>query len=389
MKKILFVSLFADPLSENNSRLNSVYDYSQAEKLIITADFDHSKKEYRSQYSKNRNVVCLHVPRYKTNISLGRLYSHVCFAKQLDSFFNTIMDKPDVVYCAMPSSTAAFVCAKYCKRLGIKLVIDVIDLWPDSLIPVNRFFKIFKYLLFPWKYITIFAYKSANIIIGESHEYVNIAHKYNFSAPVYPAYLGVNQEQIDNLRRKSNIHLEKPKDEIWICYAGSLGNSYDFESLLKAVKRLEGTCTYKLYFVGGGEKQSYLEAKLREYNINGEITGNVSYSDYLKYLSYCDIGINVFKKDTLVVHSYKFNDYVASRLFILNSLEGETAEMIDQYEIGKNFDFADNSLIEVLYEVCSNWFKYKEFRQNNTRLVEEILDKKKIYSELMSTILKC
>lgn len=388
MKKVLFVSLFGSPFSENNSRLNSIYDYSQAEKLIITSDFDHGKKEYRPQYAGSRNVVYLHVPQYYTNISLRRLYSHVCFAKQLNLFLKTITNIPDVVYCAMPSSTAAFVCGKYCKRLGITFVIDVIDLWPDSLIPVNRFFKFFRHLLFPWRYLTVSAYKYADILIGESQKYVNIAHKYNSSAPAYPVYLGVNRELVESLKNKSSVCLQKPEDEIWICYAGSLGNSYDFDTLLESVRFLNGTCKYRLLFIGGGEKQVYLESKLKEYNINGEITGNVSYNDYLKYLSYCDIGINIFKKDTLVVHSYKFNDYVASQLFILNSLLGETAEMIDHYEVGKNFDFKDNPLMKVLNEVCLNWTEYKLQRQNNIRLIEEVLDKKKIYSELMANILK-
>lgn len=54
------------------------------------------------------------------------------------------------------------------------------DLWPDSLIPVLGIKgKLMKAILYPWKYITIQAYKMADVILGESKFYVDVARKYN------------------------------------------------------------------------------------------------------------------------------------------------------------------------------------------------------------------
>ena len=386
MKKVLIVSLFGDPLSNNNSRLNNVYDYIDAECLIITADFDHGRKQYRTGKG-GRKAMYLHVPSYKQNLSCKRIYSHLWFAYRLYHYLHVLVEKPDIIYCAMPTSSAAFICGKFCKKYNIRFVIDVVDLWPDSLIPVNKWFRMFRCILYPWKFLTISAYRHANVILGESIRYVTVASQYNKDAMTYPIYLGIDLKKNCELKEKSQIKLEKDPLEIWICYGGSLGNSYDFETLLEAVKDISENCHYKLLFVGGGETQDYIEKRIKELGLNALITGEVSYGDYLKYLSYCDIGINIFKKDTLVVHSYKFNDYVASGLFVLNNLEGETAKIIEDYQIGLNFDYFENPLVEVLRDVCTHWDYYKNFRQNHSRLIDEKLEKEKIYKPILTEIL--
>ncbi|EXZ31378.1 hypothetical protein M136_4858, partial [Bacteroides fragilis str. S36L11] len=77
--------------------------------------------------------------------------------------------------------------------------------------------------------------------------------------------------------------------------------------------------------------------------------------------------------------------------FILNSLDGETSELIEKYKIGKNFNFDDNSLKNVLVDILDNWSFYEKYRNNNQILLNEILDKNKIYSSLPSFIdeIKC
>ena len=72
--------------------------------------------------------------------------------------------------------------------------------------------------------------------------------------------------------------------------------------------------------------------------------------------------------------------------FILNSLEGETAEMIDKYKIGKNFDFTERPLDLVLNDVITNWDKYVLYRQNLSNFIDEKLNKKKIYSVVNSLL---
>lgn len=381
--KILLITAFADIMVSSNNRCRVIFDYLKADKQIITTDFCHSKKTYYPSIElKNKDYKFIHVPAYSRNLSIKRIFSHVVFAYRLWKYLTSIEKKISVLYCAMPTSTAAYVCGRYCKKNKVKFVIDVIDLWPNSLFPLTSYQRLLSIITYPWKWITIQAYKMADVIIGESVKYANEAAIYNKKAPVYPFYLGVDLDQVEELLLKSTIELIKPENEIWIVYGGSLGTSYDFETLVKSISILNGKYKYKLLFVGDGVARKSVEKLISKFQVNAEITGFVSYSDYLKYLSYCDIAVNIFKENTKVVHSYKFNDYVATNCFILNSLTGETADMVEKYKNGLNFGFKLNKLDEVIIECLDNWNIYKHWKLNNEKLVKEVLDKKMIYSKI-------
>ncbi len=386
MKRIVLISTFGRPEINDNSRISSVYDYMVGDKQIVTSDFDHTLKAYKDvNITSGRNVIHLHVPAYRKNVGFRRIYSHYVFAKRLKKYLRNISDKPDIIYCAMPTSTAAYVAGKYCKKNNCKFVIDVIDLWPDSLFPISKLIKLAAPVLFFWKRITRKAYQMADLIYAESKQYAEVAHAANPSVPYYYAYLGVDSALLNKIG--NSIQNSRSKNELLICYGGNLGDSYDFDTLLDALIFLkEKGIQYKFLFVGDGVRKTYLENRIKQTHLNAFITGALSYDAYIEYLSQCDIGINIFNKGSKVVYSYKFNDYLLTNLFILNSLNGETAEMVDQYHVGKNFNFTTNLLKDVLYDVCKNWNDYKLFG-NQTALVDEVLDKKNIYRLMCDKII--
>lgn len=376
---IVFVSLFGGG-AYSHGRASTVYKRINSEKIFFTSDYAHTAKRYRNVKWKRDDEKLIHVPSYSKNVSIGRLWSHLTFALKLRKLLNDMNPKPKALYCAMPSSSSAFVCARYCRKNHIKFVIDVIDLWPDSLMPILSDNRIVKILLFPWAYMSRYAYKSADVIFGESRAYTNVAKTFNPSAEVYPIYLGIDMVQINKCKENRSVHLEKTEDEIWIAYGGTLKASNDFHTLLEAIKAIHGKFKYKLWLIGDGEERVNIEKYLAENKLNAEITGFCRYQDLLSYLSYCDIAINIFRKGTKVAFSYKFNDYVAMNCFVLNSLEGETAQMVDDYQIGRNFDFDKNTLSNILKDTLIHWDYYSTWKNNTNRLVEERLDKEKIYS---------
>ncbi len=356
--------------------------------FAVTTDFNHGKKQYcsESDIAFLTNRIRLHVPAYKKNLSFGRIYSHLKFALSLKKYLKNLENHPDLVYCAMPTSSAAYIAGKYCKKYKIPFVIDVIDLWPDSLIPIVPFKKMIDIMVSPWRFMTHKAYKMADYISGESKKYSEIAHVHNPLVPHSYTYLGVDNSTIIQLIAESNVMIKKPDNEIWIAYGGSLGQSYDFDVILKGLKMLqEKKFPYKMWFVGDGEKAGYINEYAQKYNLNAEITGRLAYKDLLKYLSYCDIAINSFKEGTLVVHSYKFNDYVATGCFVLNNLPGETAQMIDNYKIGYNFN--SKTFNKMLYKAIVNWSTIKlDLSRNIIKLINSELDTASIYKRLKQDI---
>lgn len=378
--KWVFVAAFNN-INIDNNRVLSIMNYVEGEKNSFSTDFYHGKKRYYNEEESRGDIqTFLHVPAYTKNLSIKRIWSHIVFARRVKQSLNSLSKKPDVIYCAMPTSSSAYVCANYCKKNGVKFIIDVIDLWPDSLLPLMKGKSIIKALLFPWTYLTRYAYRHADVIMGESVTYANEAKRFNKKANVYPIYLGIDVNFINKVKAENPIQLEKPENEVWIAYAGSMGVSYDFKTLLDAVKNVHGRYRYKLWFVGDGVRHDAIQEYIQQNGLNAEITGFLTYEQLLGYLSYCDIAINIFRSNTKVVYSYKFNDYVAMDCFVLNSLEGETAQMVDEYRIGRNFNFSDQPLSAVLEDTLKNWDEYRKWNVNCKRLIEEKLDKEKIYS---------
>lgn len=389
MNTFVLVSAFANINSVSNNRMMAIYNQLDAEIKVVTTDFCHGEKRYyKLEETNHPNQVNLHVPEYKKNLSIARIWSHIVFAKQVKDYLNGLNERPNVIYCTMPTSSSAFVCAKYCKKHGVKFIIDVIDLWPDSLLPLVKGKTVIKAFLWPWTYLSRYAYKAADVIMGESGKYANEAKKYNTQAKVYPIYLGVDTNFTRKIKECPLVKLDKPSDEIWIAYAGSLGVSYDFSTLLDAIKNIHGRYKYKLWFIGDGVRHNEIESFITQHSMNAKISGFLQYNQLLSYLSYCDIAINIFRKDTKVVYSYKFNDYVAMNCFVLNSLEGETADMVDKYQIGRNFNFADKPLLTVLEDTLQHWDEYKDWKLHHQKLIDEKLDKEKIYS-VVSDIFSC
>ncbi len=391
-KVIKLVSLFVYTGEDDNIRINTVYDLlKQSNDLeLITTDFNHRTKKKHSIEKSSRNLTMLHVPFYKRNLSVMRFFSHAVFAYKLYRYLSRLEIKPDVVYCIVPTISSGFACALYCQKNKLKLAIDVIDLWPESLIALLPLNKIFSLIFYPWKKFAQNVYASADILLAESFEYAKVAQEFNKKTKALPIYLGTDVERYQKLYQKSKLEILKPEDEIWICYGGGLGNSYDFDVILNAFNEIVKINKYKikLLFIGGGLKTHNIQNFINIHKLPAIITGFLPYCDFLKYLSFCDIALNSFHKNTKVVHSYKFNDYILTGLCILNNLKGETSDFIDKYEIGLNFDYESNLLQDKLVYLLENTEKINKMKANSIFVAENILNTKLIYKEMITEIEK-
>ncbi|MDN3676682.1 hypothetical protein QWY90_05080 [Flavobacterium paronense] len=390
--KLLLVSVFGRINSASNDRINSLHDYLTLDRKVVTTDFSHRDKEYRAT-SSHRNVDFLHVLPYKKNFSIARILSHWSFALRLFFYLLKYGKQYNFLYCAIPTPSSSFVCGVYKTFFNKKIIfiVDVIDIWPEGLIPLNKNYAVLSPVLYLWKLLSIYSYKKADIILAATDSYMKQASRFNSKARTICIPLGIDHDNIRSLTALSKIENQKASNELWLCYAGNLGASYDFDAVIEAVSSVLATSGhYKIKFIiiGGGDKEAELKQKLAVTSIDYLITGNIEYSDYLKFLSFCDIGFNVYVENSEVIQSYKFNDYVVSGLYILNSLKGETADLITNYGIGRNLISSNKELYFSLQETIDNWKVLSQTIDINCeRLINDVLDKKKIYPKLEQLLL--
>ena len=97
--------------------------------LWLESDFIHrEKKKGRLPRSNHRYIETV---VYKKNLSIRRLYSQYDFARKV---FHVLKNEPvDLLYVMIPANSLARTAVKLKKILHTKVVLDIIDMWPESL----------------------------------------------------------------------------------------------------------------------------------------------------------------------------------------------------------------------------------------------------------------
>ena len=304
-------------------------------KLVIT-DFYHGTKSTRPEphYDKyDFEIVKCHEPGYKANVCPQRLYSHYVWGKNVAKYLKKA-EKPDVVYCAMPSLTVAVEAGKYCKRNGVKFVVDVQDLWPEAFSMVFKN-KLFKLAFKPMEWYVNKAYAMADFAIGVSETYVkrmlSVNKKINSGVAVF---LGNNGQLFDESASK---YKKEYNDGITrLCYIGSLSQSYDIEMVVDALATVSQRTDLEVKFVvvGDGVYKDDFEQYANQKGIDSVFTGRKDYPEMVGELCSCDIVINPIRKGSAASIINKVGDYALSGLPVINTQEcPEYRQLIDDYGV--------------------------------------------------------
>lgn len=79
--------------------------------------------------------------------------------------------KPSVIYCAVPSLTAAAKLADYCQKNDVRFVIDIQDLWPEAFKMIFNPPIIGEMIYYPFNLIANKIYRSADAVCAVSKTY--------------------------------------------------------------------------------------------------------------------------------------------------------------------------------------------------------------------------
>ncbi len=360
---------------------------------LVGGTFQHFLKEYRDM-EKIRDkkypfkIAFIEVTQYKKNVSLKRVISNKMAESGVITYLKT--HKFDVVYCSVPPNNIAAKVAKYCHDNSIKLIIDIEDLWPEAMRMIIKNEKLCDFVFHSFKRDAEIAYKYADAIIGTSEDYTKRATKYNHrDIEKKTVYVGCDIDIFDKGKKEYEDSIDKNEDEFWVTYAGSLGKSYDIETIIKAAASLykKGYKDIKFKILGTGVKEKSLkELKEEENAINVEFVGYVPYEKMASYLSKSDVVINSFIKGAPQSIPNKIGDYLASKSLILNTLENEvTKELMEKYSVGVNVEPEnEKALTDTIEKLYNSKDVVKSYGENARKLCEEKFDRKKSYMEIIN-----
>jgi len=364
-----------------------------------SSNFFHATKSYREKIEQKPGVeiVLIPTPEYKENVSLKRIWNHYIFAKSFKNIAEKRQDKPDVIIVSCPPLFAAKASVQIAKKLGIKCVIDVQDLWPESFEMILPS-KIGKAFLWPLRKYSDSIYNSADALVAVSRIYLQRALSVceDKSKPSLVLHLGIDLSLFDAFYKKENPSaFNKKRGEFWIIYIGSIGKNYDIETVLKCARSLMVSHQNIRFFIAGnGPYLSKMKRIAAENNLtNCEFTGWLNFEAMISLLKQSDVGLNTIVYKSKISFPNKVFDYMTAGMPIINSISGEFENLLNSENIGLQY-IAENqdSLKGAILYLYNHPEERKIMGRNARRLVEEKFDRNKTYlgfEKFLRDLVKC
>lgn len=328
---------------------------------IIAASFDHVKQQEnrldddeqsRIEWVDGVKFVWLRTPAYKGN-GAKRFWNMLAFAYKVYKK-NALKEeeKPDLIWGSSPHLFAALTACLLAKRLRVPFILEVRDLWPQSLIDLGGISARHPVILL-MRRIESYLYKQADKIIS--------------LLPAVAPYMierGASAEKIVWLPNGAFLNNDvvplKQKKDFKVLYAGSHGLANNLDYLLDAAKIMQEKyrdLPIQVQLLGDGPQKENLQARVLNESINNvRFLDAVPKTQVYDYLSGADALIILLKASPLFhwgISPNKLFDYMAVARPIVFGIE-TSHNPVEQASAGltvspnKAAEIAD-ALVELFY----------------------------------------
>ena len=350
----------------------------------------YTNKLYQKENIDGITVIRVWSYITENNGFVGRIIDYVSYA--VISFLFGLFVKTDIIIATSPQ----FFTAISGKMLSVfkqrPWVMEVRDLWPDSIAAVgsmNKSSKPFKEL----KKIEHHLYLSASkiVVVTDSFKkYIIKEHK------IKPEKVGVFKNGViaNNLKKpklndvmtlKESLGL---KNKIIISYLGTHGLAHGLNFILESISKISNPDLHFLFIGDGAEKQNLIKYSKTLDSKNFTFLESVSKSEIPLYIDISDYSLVNLKK------SDEFKNVIPSKIFeniamykpILLGVEGESRKLIEDYEVGVAFEPENaQSFINAIHEIQK--INRKDFILNCDKMLKDF-NRNKIAEKMINFLLE-
>lgn len=328
------------------------------------SDWQHAGKLRREPSAPSSDIRLLSCPSYHSNVGWARLKSHRALARSYVREVNAAIlageiPPPDVQLHSLPPLDSASACRRVQRRHGGALVLDVMDIWPDTFFQMLAFVpkgirpNLGRILFFPFVLQARSAARACDGLTAQSKSFLEWGIDMGYTGSTsHVCYLGAEM-------KASGIQIRscEPAECLRLAYVGMMGMSYDLETLLQAVSRLHRKGhAISLDLAGAGPKEPNLRAMTTRLGLDDI----VRFHGYLQkdalgaMLESCHLGIVPMFPDSGVVVPYKACEYTSSGLGIVHSLPGELEDMVASTDAGSYYQVGN---VDALVEAIEGYIK--------------------------------
>lgn len=330
--RVAVISCFAE--KSNYNRGNFIYEYfkkGNSDCFMIYSEFQHGSK--KNVIAHDEQWIPIKTLAYTKNVSIRRLFSHIIFGIKAAKTLKEL--KPAVVYMAVPPNSVTLFAIKVARKMKCKIIIDIVDLWPESFPVPPEIKKILSPVLNIWKRFRDDTLTHADALLFECGLYKDFLERKNIrNKNSHVIYLAKECRNNPNPEFVSCIN-----NKLNICYLGSINLLIDIDLVVNVLTDVSKQRRLKMHIIGMGDKKSYFLSELLKNNIDFIDYGTIyDELEKNKIMSFCDFGINLYRDNTIIGLTYKSIDYLAAGLPLINSIKGDTWGFIENDVIGINCD---------------------------------------------------
>ena len=390
-----------------------------------TATWSHRRKTIRTaplgiREDEGFAVRLVATRPYQKNVSLARINSHKDFGRTFERLASEgvssgQLGRPDIILASLPPLEGPEAALRLARRLDATFILDVQDLWPETferLVPGPAFLR---QLIAPLLLGNMAARRQAVVAGADALSATTDAYATAAFAdapaetPRHVCYVGAYVDEFPGPPRAVSEVAAAGADAggsaepaalirglfsaaaagassgpLECVYAGSLEAGQDIEILPAAARQLSAKGVAATIHVAGSGKQ---EAALRRAaeaatgSCRMVVHGLLGREEYVRLLARCEVGLSCVKPESMVAMPNKACDYAAAGLAIVNSLPGELAAMLEEYDAGVGYTAGDaGSLAGAIAGLAADRGRLMAMRQAARRMAERELDREKTYA---------
>lgn len=306
------------------------------EVTVVTGTPNYPMGEIYEGYEKGKKMDevlngvkihrCISSPR-KTG-TVNRLRNYFSYAKVSKKYIRTLEDEYDLVFVNQLSPVMmAEAGILYKKIYNVPLVLNCLDLWPESLVAggvhknsiiYNLFLKISKKI-----------YKQADAILVTSKCFAKyFMDNFGISKVVYLPQYAEGIFKPEECKKKADGYIN-------LMFAGNIGVAQSVDTIVKAAKLTEDIKNLQWHIVGDGSEIQRFKNMTRGMN-QIIFHGRKSLEEMPKYYSMADAMLVTMKKDPVLSMTLpgKVQTYMAAGKPILGAIDGETQKIIEESGCG-------------------------------------------------------
>lgn len=296
----------------------------------------------------NYHLHLVHAGSFKRSLSIERYFFYRRYSRRLQAYCRKL-PPPDVIVCAFPLIDVAAWVVRFARQQGIPVVVDVRDLWPDTIVEaMPRLLRpIARGLLARDFRLTRRIFAQADSLCAMSDGVMEWALGYaQRPASVRDRVIPLG---FPACASNDGTAAPPPLDAILtragsrpiFVYVGTFGHTYNINVILEAAALLQAMQGDRVQFVLAGSGPLFATIAAKAAGLpNVALTGWLNQSAVRLLLDRATAGILPWSGRPGAMPN-KFFDYLSAGLPVISSATGELNEQLSAHGAGTAFDAKD------------------------------------------------